>query len=225
VSPAEQIERFIERHPGEWRARYPGDVDGDMVLETVAGWLVLCPHGGRVSVTASKRGPDEADFCASNDERDAPILAQAAARTAEVCQAYNIPAEGLPPWLADPVRRQLRTRAGELLTLAGSSPADVVSAAETVDEALCGRPVVEVTGVLRALMSVGMSCRWATGADEAADDYVGFVSRRLDVVAGERDALRAAIVQALADLDAYEALGVAKLPGLAVLRRVLGAAP
>ena len=72
MSPAEQIERFTKAHPGEWRARYPGDIDGDMVLETVAGWLVVCPHGGRVSVTASKRGPDEADFCASDDERDIP---------------------------------------------------------------------------------------------------------------------------------------------------------
>jgi len=227
VSPAEQIERFIERHPGEWRARFPGDVDGDAVLETVAGWLVLCPHGGRVSVTASKRGPDEADFCASDDERDIPILAQAAARTAEVCQAYNIPAEGLPPWLADPVRRHLRTRAGELLTLAGSSPADVVSAAETVDEALCGRPVVEVTGVLRALMSVGMSCRWATGADEAADDYIGFVSKRLDVVAEERDALAARMSAANGELLRLDGVVTPEIMGEVLwnLRRVLGVTP
>jgi MoxR-like ATPase len=75
-------------------------------------------------------------------------------------------------------------------------------------------------------MSVGMSCRWATGADEAADDYVGFVSRRLDVVAGERDGLRAAIVQALADLDAYDRSdgrqATAPLSARAVLRRALG---
>jgi len=225
-TPAEQIERFIKAHPGEWRVRYPGDLDGDMVLETVVGWLVLCPHGGRVSVTASKRGPDEADFCATDKEEGLPILTQAAARFAELCQAYNVPAEGMPPWLADPVRRHLRTRAGELLTLAGSSPADVVSAAETVDEALCGRPVVEVTGILPALMAIGMSCRWATGADEAADDYIGFVSQRLDVVAGERDGLRAAIVQALADLDAYDRSdgrqATAPLSARAVLRRALG---
>ena len=224
MSPAEQIERFIERHPGEWRARYPGDIDGDMVLETVAGWLVVCPHGGRVSVTASRRGPDEADFCAADDERDAPILAQAAARFAELCQAYNVPAEGLPPWLADPVRRQLRARAGELLTLAGSSPADVVSAAETVDEALCARPVVEVTGVLRALMAIGMSCRWATGADEAADDYVGFVSKRLDVVAGERDALAARMSAANGELLRLDGVVTPKIMGEVLwnLRRALG---
>ena len=226
LTPAEQIARFVERHPGEWRARYPGDVDGDMVLETVAGWLSLSVYGARIYVSASRRGPDEPEFSASDDDQDAPILAQAAARFAELCQAYNVHAAGLPPWLADPVRRILRTRAGELLTLAGSSPADVVSAAETVDEALCGRPVVEVTGVLRTLMAIGMSCRWATGADEAADDYVGFVSRRLDVVAGERDGLRAAIVQALADLDAYDRSdgrqATAPLSARAVLRRVLG---
>jgi hypothetical protein len=226
-TPAEQIERFIKAHPGEWRARFPGDVDGDMVLETVAGWLVLCPHGGRVSVTASKRGPDEADFCASDDERDAPILTQAAARFAELCQAYNVPAEGLPPWLADPVRWRLRTRAGELLTLAGSSPADVVSAAETVDEALCGRPVVEVTGILPALMAIGMSCRWATGADEAADDYVGFVSKRLDVVAGERDALAARLSAANAELLRLDGVVTPEIMGEVLwnLRRVLGVTP
>jgi hypothetical protein len=224
LTPAEQIRRFVERHPGEWRLRYPGDVDGDMVLETVAGWLVLCPHGGRVAVTASKRGPDEADFCASDDERDAPILAQAAARIAEVCQAYNVAAEGLPPWLRDPVRRILRARAGELLTLAGSSPADVVSAAETLDEALCKRPVVEVTGVLRALMSMGMSCRWATGADEAADDYVGFVSRRLNVVAEERDGLAARMSAARAELARLDGAVTSEIMGEALwnLRRVLG---
>jgi len=225
LSPAEQIARFIERHPGEWRQVSRRNYDGAMALQTTVGWLVLRPFPHSVSITASYHNFNNHEFCATDDEGSLPILAQAAARIAEVCQEYTFPAEGLPPWLADPVRRELRRRAGELLTLAGSSPADVVSAAETVDEALCKRPVVEVTGILPALMAIGMSCRWATGAAEAADDYVGFVSRRLDVVAGERDALRAAIVQALADLDAYEALGVAKLPGLAVLRRVLGAAP
>ena len=92
------------------------------------------------------------------------ILARVALRAADAMpygdELGGVSADTLPPWLADPVRRHLRTRAGELLTLAGSSPADVVSAAETVDEALCGRPVVEVTGVLRALMGIGMSCRW-----------------------------------------------------------------
>ncbi len=152
TSPAEQIADFVERHPGEWQPRFLGEVDGDMVLETVAGWLVLCPHGGRVDVTVSKRGPDEADFCATDDERDAPILTQAAARIADACEAYRVPAEGLPPWLADPVRAELRRRAGELLTLAGSSPADVTSAAETLDEHLLTRPPVEPTfsGVVNA---------------------------------------------------------------------------
>jgi len=180
------------------------------------------PGARGVVVNVSRHGHDAARV---GQTSGADILTRISTRVADACQIYGVSADTLPPWLADPVRRILHTRAGELLTLAGSSPADVVSAAETVDEALCKRPVVEVTGILPALMAIGMSCRWATGAAEAADDYVGFVSRRLDVVAGERDALRAAIVQALADLDAYEALGVAKLPGLAVLRRVLGAAP
>ena len=212
MSPAEQIERFIEAHPGEWRARFPGDVDGDMVLETVAGWLVLCPHGGRVSVTASKRGPDEADFCASDDERDAPILTQAAARFAELCQAYNVPAEGLPPWLADPVRRILRTRAGELLTLAGSSPADVVSAAETLDEALCGRPVVEPTlsALLAALQAIGMSCQWIRNPGDTGinPEREALEDARAGLACADDEMTREQYVDLFRDL-----------------RRVLGAAP
>ena len=207
MSPAEQIARFIKAHPGEWRARYPGDIDGDMVLETVAGWLVVCPHGGRVSVTASRRGPDEADFCAADDERDAPILAQAAARFAELCQAYNVPAEGLPPWLADPVRRQLRARAGELLTLAGSSPADVVSAAETLDEALCGRPQVRhsTDEILAVLLGIGMSCRWVKDPEPVnQEEYTAAQIRAArSVLHGVADEPRASQVTALDAADAY----------------------
>jgi len=156
--------------------------------------------------------------------QDASLLTQIAWQGADVLQAHGGTCDALPPWLADPVRRHLRTRAGELLTLAGSSPADVVSAAETLDEALCGRPVVEVTGVLRALMAIGMSCRWATGANEAADDYVGFVSRRLDVVAGERDALAARLSAANGELLRLDGVVTPEIMGEVLwnLRRVLG---
>ena len=228
ITPAEQIERFIKAHPGEWQAvgrRYtPGEPTG-RGLHTLAGFVVLAPRGDHVAVIVGAPGVESVTL--SDSDADATdILTRIAARIADACQIYEVSADTLPVWLADPVRWTLRTRAGELLTLAGSSPADVVSAAETVDEALCGRPVVEVTSILPALMSIGMSCQWATGADEAADDYVGFVSRRLDVVAGERDGLRAAIVQALADLDAYDRSdgqqALAPLSARAVLRRVLG---
>jgi hypothetical protein len=73
-------------------------------------------------------------------------------------------------------------------------------------------------------MSVGMSCRWATGADEAADDYVGFVSRRLDVVAGERDALAARLSAANAELLRLDGVVTPEIMGEVLwnLRRVLG---
>jgi hypothetical protein len=171
LTPAEQIRRFVERHPGEWRRIDRRNYDDAHALKTAAGWLVLRPFIGFVSVTASRRGPDEADFCADDDEQTAPILTQAAARTAEVCQAYNVPVEGLPPWLRDPVRRILRARAGELLTLAGSSPADVMSAAETLDEHLLTRQPVEATfsGVVNALLASGMSCRWVKDPAEPVE--------------------------------------------------------
>lgn len=164
MTPAEQIADFVRRHPGEWQPRFPNTNIADMALETVAGWLVLCPHNGLVYVTASRRGPDEPDFCATDEEESLPILTQAAARIADACEAYRVPAEGLPSWLRDPVRAELRRRAGELLTLAGSSPADVVSAAETLDEHLLTRPPVEPTfsGVVNALLEIGMSCRWVS---------------------------------------------------------------
>ena len=161
----------------------------------------LAPHRSATS-SSSRQSPAPAQLTITSGT-------PTAARIADACQVYEVSADTLPPWLADPVRQILRTRAGELPTLAGSSPADVVSAAETVDEALCARPVVEVTGVLRALMSVGMSCRWATGADEAADDYVGFVSGRLDVVAAERDGLAARLSAAHAGILRLADLGLA----------------
>lgn len=174
-TPAEQIARFVEQHPGEWRRVDRRNYDAAMALQTAAGWLVLRPFVLFVSVTASRRGYDDHEFTADDDERDAPILTQAAARTAEVCQAHNVPAEDLPPWLADPVRHILRTRAGELLTLAGSSPADVVSAAETLDEALCQRAPVEhsVDEILAVLLGIGMSCRWVKDPEPEVCDRCG----------------------------------------------------
>ena len=226
MSPAEQIARFIERHPGEWREE-PTDNPAEMtfVLEVYPYRIKVEAYLSAVWGTFEHINHDDTpslDPCPVG----ASLLTQIAWRGADVLQAHGGDIDTLPTWLADPVRRILRTRAGELLTLAGSSPADVVSAAETVDEALCKRAPVEVTGILPALMAIGMPCRWATGADEAADDYVGFVSRRLDEVAGERDGLRAAIVQALADLDAYDRSdgqqATAPLSARAVLRRALG---
>ncbi len=224
-TPAEQIERFIERHPGEWQAVGSPFVHGGAhdfpdgaSLSTAAGYVVLMPGARGVVVNVSRHGHDAARV---GQTSGADILTRISTRVADACQIYGVSADTLPPWLADPVRRHLRTRAGELLTLAGGSPADVVSAAETLDEALCGRPVVEVTGVLRALMSVGMSCRWATGADEAADDYVGFVSRRLDVVAEERDALAAKLAQVQAMQAAQEEYVTARMIAVrSVLRGV-----
>ena len=226
LTPAEQIARFIERHPGQWwPSSHPdliqiggSEIGKRLLLRWTILWVYPCRNGIEFAVTFGG-GPAQVvpqDLLLSR-------LAEAEARHL-VERGGDV--EALPPWLHDPVRRELRRRAGELLTLAGSSPADVVSAAETLDEYLVSRGVVEVTGILPALMSVGMSCRWATGADEAKDDYVGFVSRRLDVVAGERDGLRAAIKQALADLDAYsetdKGVRIATLPARANLRRVLG---
>ena len=234
MSPAKQIHRFVKAHPGEWRAAclspvYPCTGSGCGDLGRVA--VLYLPGDCRVRLIPNKDnvGIEIREYLTPwqilpRVDEGAPLLTRIATHIADVLQAHGGSADTLPPWLADPVRRQLRTRAGELLTLAGSSPADVVSAAETVDEELCKRPVVEVTGVLRALMAIGMSCRWATGADEAADDYVGFVSRRLDVVAGERDALAARMSAANGELLRLDGVVTPEIMGEVLwnLRRVLG---
>ena len=215
-TPAEQIARFIKAHPGEWqqadyRAEGASGIQAAAVLPVGGGVEIalVASEGEHVAVWALRSGGHHVGHVGHHASLDAPLLTRISARVADCLQLRGGSADTLPPWLADPVRRHLRTRAGELLTLAGSSPADVVSAAETVDEALCGRPVVEVTGILPALMAIGMSCRWATGADEAADDYVGFVSRRLDVVAGERDALAARLSAARTEILRLADLGLA----------------
>jgi hypothetical protein len=233
TTPAEQIAEFVRLHPGEWRT---GDwrADGSSSVQAAAVLpigdgleiAIVATEGEHVAVWALRPGGHHIGHVGDHARIEAPLLARIAARVADCVQLRGIAVADLPAWLQDETRRVLRRRAGELLTAAGFSPADVVSAAETVDEALCRRPVVEVTAALRSLMAIGMSCRWVTGANEAADDYVGFVSRRLDVVAEERDGLRAAIVQALADLDAYSEIDkgvrIATLPARANLRRVLG---
>ena len=226
LTPAEQIARFIERHPGEWREVpsenpdellfvfevYPFRIKLEAYLSAVWGSLEHVDHHDTPSLDPCPVG--------------ASLLTQIEWRGADVLQAHGGTCDAMPPWLADPVRRILRTRAGELLTLAGSSPADVVSAAETLDEYLVSRGVVEVTGILPTLLEIGMSCRWATGYDESPDDYIALVSRRLAAVAGECETLRVTMKQAIAHLDAYDRSdgheALAPINARAVLRRALG---
>jgi hypothetical protein len=161
-TPAEQIERFIERHPGQWWPSAPPDLGRiggaetgkRLLLRWTILWIYPCRDGVEFAVTFGG-GP------AQVVPRDL-LLSRLAEHEARHIIERGGDVEYLPAWLHDGVRRQLRARAGELLTLAGSSPADVVSAAETVDEALCGRPVVEPTlsALLAALQAIGMSCQW-----------------------------------------------------------------
>lgn len=231
-TPAEQIARFVEQHPGEWqtgdwRAHGGSGIQAAAVLSIGGGSeIALVANGGeRVAVWALRSGGHHVGFVGHYVRLDAPLLTRIASRVADCLQLRGGTCDPLLPWLADPVRRELRRRAGELLTLAGSSPADVVSAAETLDEYLISRGVVEVTGILPTLLEVGMSCRWAKGYDEA-DDYIGLVSRRLAAVAGECETLRATMKQAIGYLDAYDRSdgqeALAPLNARAVLRRVLG---
>ncbi len=162
LTPAEQIARFIERHPGEWwpsASPHAGRLGGAetskrLLLRWTILWVYPYRDGVEFAVTFGG-GP------AQVVPRDL-LLGRLAEHEARHIIERGGDVEYLPAWLHDGVRRILRTRAGELLTLAGSSPADVVSAAETVDEALCARPVVEPTlsAMLAALQGIGMSCRW-----------------------------------------------------------------
>ena len=160
LTPAEQIARFIERHPGEWREVpsenpdeilfvlevYPYRIKLEAYLSAVWGSLEHVNHDDTPSL----------DPC----PQDASLLTQIAWQGADVIQAHGGSSDTLPPWLADPVRHQLINRARVLLTSAGVSPADAVMAAETLDEALCQRAPVAPADVINALQAIGMSCRW-----------------------------------------------------------------
>jgi hypothetical protein len=176
-TPAEQIKRFIERHPGEWQDpppanRSPGHAA--IALPILDGvWVILKEvrnkAGDKSAVWVDLERDDHRGIPELCPSRPRTILDQMAIRVADAAQVFGCTCDTLPPWLRDPVRRILRTRAGELLTLAGSSPADVVSAAETVDEALCGRPPVAPAGVVNALLEIGMSCRWVADPAEPVE--------------------------------------------------------
>ena len=165
TTPAEQIARFIERHPGEWwpsASPHTGRLGGAetskrLLLRWTILWVYPYRDGVEFAVTFGG-GP------AQVVPRDL-LLGRLAEHEARHIIERGGDVEYLPAWLHDGVRRHLRTRAGELLTLAGSSPTDVVSAAETLDEALCARAPVAPTfdGVVNALQAIGMSCRWIGG--------------------------------------------------------------
>ena len=194
MSPAKQIHRFVKAHPGEWRAAclspvYPCTGSGCGDLGRVA--VLYLPGDCRVRLIPNKDnvGIEIREYLTPwqilpRVDEGAPLLTRIATHIADVLQARGGTCDTLPPWLADPVRRELRRRAGELLTLAGSSPADVVSAAETVDEALCGRPAVEFStnGILAALQAIGMSCRWVRAEPMIA--LGDFVYLRSDYIHG-----------------------------------------
>ena len=172
--PAEQIARFIERHPGGWRPYERPHAFLHPPEERIGGYLLIVNEvrvrlfvdaGGalQVSTSLSWQGGYAPHLGVAGREA-APLVSRIAIRVADALQIFGGSADTLPPWLADPVRRELRRRAGDLLTLAGSSPADVVSAAETLDEHLSTRPPVPMDAgeICNALMEIGMSCRWVT---------------------------------------------------------------
>lgn len=171
-TPAEQIARFVEQHPGEWQTNTSGGVTLPLTRNPD---LTLSPHaaGIEITLTIDGRAVTHVGVVRSGDA----IMPCLVPRVCSVLHAYHGTCDTLPSWLADPVRRELRRRAGELLTLAGSSPADVVSAAETLDEYLAARPPVpmDAGAICNTLMEIGMSCRWvadpATSAPKADPEF------------------------------------------------------
>lgn len=164
---AEQIRRFVEQHPGEWRREESPSATIADVLPIFDGLHVMLIAGNVAPIVwVVRSGGEHVGFVRSHVSTGAPLLARVASRVADAVQLRGEDGccDSLPPWLADPVRRELRRRAGELLTLAGSSPADVVSAAETLDEYLSARPPVpmDAGAICNTLMEIGMSCRWVT---------------------------------------------------------------
>lgn len=168
-----RLQRFIKAHPGEWqtgdwRADGASGVQAAAVLAIGGGMkIALVANGGEhVTVWALRNGGRHVGNVGHFASLEAPLLSRIAARAADCVQLRGLLVSDLPAWLQDETSRALRARAGELLTAAGLSPTDVVSAAETLDEALCAREPVEPTfdAVVNRLLSQGMSCRWIKGA-------------------------------------------------------------
>ena len=180
LTPAEQIARFIERHPGEWAqwsregTRYPVAY-ATLRLHGLPNVCVVVGHEG--SVVSTRRGGEAGELLPATvkPSHGADLLTKISLCVADSLQAHGGSADTLPPWLAGPVSHQLINRARALLTAAGISPADAVMAAETLDEALCARPVVESTlsAVLATLMEIGMSCRWVAEPEPAICERCG----------------------------------------------------
>jgi hypothetical protein len=161
LTPAEQIRRFVEQHPGEWmREESPSATVAD-VLPIFDGLHVMLLAGNVAPIVwVVRSGGEHVGFVGHHVRLDAPLLTRIASRVADCLQLRGGSADTLPPWLADPVRHQLINRARALLTSAGISPTDAVMAAETLDEALCQRAPVAPADVINALQAIGMSCRW-----------------------------------------------------------------
>ena len=132
LTPAEQIARFIERHPGEWRAAclspvYPCVEPNCGELGKVA--VLYLPEDRRVRLIPNKDnvGIEIREYLAPwqiwpRVDEGAPLLTRIATRIADVLTVRGGFADTLPPWLADPVRHQLINRARTLLTSAATAP-------------------------------------------------------------------------------------------------------
>lgn len=166
-TPAEQIRRFIERHPGEWAqwsregTRY-AVAYAVLRLHNLPNVCVTIGHEGAVVHTRTGGEAGEILPVLVKAPPGADLLTKIVFRVADSLQLHGGTCDTLPPWLAGPVSHQFINRARALLTSAGISPADAVMAAETLDEALCQRAPVAPTfsAVINALRAIGMSCRW-----------------------------------------------------------------
>ena len=121
-TPSEQIAQFIERHPGEWAqwsregTRYPVAY-ATLRLHSLPNVCVVIGHEG--SVVSTRRGGEAGELLPATVKppHGADLLTKISLCVADSLQIHGGTCDTLPLWLADPVRRQLRTRAGYLLTL------------------------------------------------------------------------------------------------------------
>ena len=128
-TPSEQIARFIERHPGEWQ-ELPTDNCDEMTVV-----LDIYPYQIKLEAYHSTLGGSlENVNHDATPQYDAPptnadLLTQIAYRGADAIQTHGGSVDGLPLWLVEPVRVELRRRANELLAIAGG-PTDSTTSPE-----------------------------------------------------------------------------------------------
>ncbi len=119
-TPYEQIRRFVDEHSGEWQEVPSENPSYESFVLDVYPYRITVEAYYSAFGGSLEHVNHDVTFCLDPCPLDASLLTQIAWRGADAIQAHDGSVDDLPLWLRDPVRRILRTRAGELHTLSGA---------------------------------------------------------------------------------------------------------